>query len=99
MADNRYDRDQDLRREVLGAVTSGGRRFVRDDRHCRQLLAVPSKGAPHDQHPAAGIAMGEQVFGEPQRPQRALIGDHASRLQELHRRGANMVDDQPMVYE
>jgi hypothetical protein len=54
--------------------------LVSDDGDRGQPLAVFAEGAAHLKYPPTGIAVGEQVLGEPQRTEEAFVGDQASRL-------------------
>lgn len=55
------------------------------------------EGATHAKHTSARIAVGEHILGEPQRAEKALVGNQPSWLQQRHGGGLDVVHAQALV--
>ena len=67
-----------LRRCWPSASVVGG--FVGHNRDGDQLFAVSAEGVAHLSHSPSGVVVGQNVYDEPQCPQKAFVGDQASGL-------------------
>jgi len=51
-----------------------------DDGDNGQSVTMPAERAAHPKHTPPGVRMNQQALGEPQRTQKALVGNHPSSL-------------------